>query len=34
MSRRTGILEAAVRVVAQRGIRGLRVEELAAEAGV
>ncbi|WP_327140551.1 TetR/AcrR family transcriptional regulator [Nocardia sp. NBC_01327] len=34
MSRRTDILEAAVRVVAQRGIRGLRVEELAQEAGV
>ncbi|WP_330181603.1 TetR/AcrR family transcriptional regulator [Nocardia sp. NBC_01503] len=32
--RRTDILEAAVRVVAQRGIRGLRVEELAKEAGV
>ncbi|MFB7716641.1 TetR/AcrR family transcriptional regulator [Nocardia sp. NPDC056100] len=32
--RRTEIMEAAVRVVAQRGIRGLRVEELAKEAGV
>lgn len=34
MSRRDQILESAARVVAQRGIRGLRVEELAAEAGV
>ncbi|WP_028815374.1 TetR/AcrR family transcriptional regulator [Streptomyces flavidovirens] len=32
--RRTAILEAAARVIAQRGIRGLRVEELAEEAGV
>ncbi|MER5350221.1 helix-turn-helix domain-containing protein [Kitasatospora sp. NPDC002551] len=33
-SRRTSILEAAARVIARRGVRGLRVEELAAEAGV
>ncbi|MGW4892761.1 TetR/AcrR family transcriptional regulator [Kitasatospora sp. NPDC004240] len=32
--RRTGILRAATRVIARRGVRGLRVEELAAEAGV
>jgi AcrR family transcriptional regulator len=32
--RRTSILEAATRVIARRGVRGLRVEELAAEAGV
>ncbi|MFG2825085.1 TetR/AcrR family transcriptional regulator [Kitasatospora sp. NPDC048365] len=32
--RRTGILTAATRVIARRGVRGLRVEELAAEAGV
>ncbi|MER7673884.1 TetR/AcrR family transcriptional regulator [Kitasatospora sp. NPDC096128] len=32
--RRTGILEAATRVIARRGIRGLRMGELAAEAGV
>lgn len=32
--RRTSILEAAARVIARRGVRGLRVEELAAEAGV
>lgn len=32
--RRTQILEAAVRVIAQDGVRGLRVEKLAAEAGV
>lgn len=32
--RRTTILEAATRVIARRGVRGLRVEELAAEAGV
>ncbi|MFJ5925712.1 TetR/AcrR family transcriptional regulator [Kitasatospora sp. NPDC092948] len=32
--RRTEILLAATRVVARRGVRGLRVEELAAEAGV
>ncbi|MGW8887039.1 TetR/AcrR family transcriptional regulator [Streptomyces sp. NPDC055749] len=32
--RRTDILEAAARVIARRGVRGLRVEELAAEAGV
>ncbi|MEV6108039.1 TetR/AcrR family transcriptional regulator [Streptomyces sp. NPDC051940] len=32
--RRTAILEGATRVIARRGIRGLRVEELAAEAGV
>ncbi|MER5968998.1 TetR/AcrR family transcriptional regulator [Streptomyces sp. NPDC002055] len=32
--RRTMILQAAVRVIARRGIRGLRVEELAEEAGV
>ncbi|GLZ75884.1 putative transcriptional regulator, TetR family protein [Actinorhabdospora filicis] len=34
MSRRRTILEAAARVVALRGVRGLRVEEIAAEAGV
>ncbi|QIS01376.1 TetR family transcriptional regulator [Nocardia brasiliensis] len=34
MSRRDSILESAARVVAQRGIRGLRVEELAEAAGV
>jgi AcrR family transcriptional regulator len=33
-SRNTQILEAAARVIARRGVRGLRVEELAAEAGV
>ncbi|WP_031069625.1 TetR/AcrR family transcriptional regulator [Streptomyces sp. NRRL WC-3742] len=33
-SRRTSIMEAAARVIARRGVRGLRVEELAAEAGV
>ncbi|WP_042385312.1 TetR/AcrR family transcriptional regulator [Streptacidiphilus melanogenes] len=32
--RRTEILEAATRVIARRGVRGLRVAELAAEAGV
>ncbi|MEU4930514.1 helix-turn-helix domain-containing protein [Streptomyces yokosukanensis] len=32
--RRTVILEAAARVIARRGVRGLRVEELAAEAGI
>lgn len=33
-SRSTQILEAAARVIARRGVRGLRVEELAAEAGI
>jgi AcrR family transcriptional regulator len=32
--RRTGILQAATRVIARRGVRGLRMGELAAEAGV
>ncbi|MEZ0068140.1 AcrR family transcriptional regulator [Streptacidiphilus sp. MAP12-20] len=32
--RRTEILRAATRVIARRGVRGLRVEELAKEAGV
>jgi AcrR family transcriptional regulator len=32
--RRIQLLEAAVRVIAQDGVRGLRVEKLAAEAGV
>ncbi|CRK56559.1 HTH-type transcriptional regulator BetI [Alloactinosynnema sp. L-07] len=32
--RQKSILEAAVRVIARTGVRGLRVEELAAEAGV
>lgn len=32
--RRRTILEAAARVIARRGVRGLRVEELAVEAGV
>ncbi|MET8875771.1 TetR/AcrR family transcriptional regulator [Nocardia sp. NPDC004604] len=32
--RQTQILEAAVRVIAQDGVRGLRIEKLAAEAGV
>ncbi|MBV6756992.1 TetR/AcrR family transcriptional regulator [Rhodococcus opacus] len=32
--RQTLILEAAVRVIAQSGVRGLRIEKLAAEAGV
>ncbi|MER5865109.1 TetR/AcrR family transcriptional regulator [Kitasatospora sp. NPDC002040] len=32
--RKTSILEAAARVIARRGVRGLRVEELSAEAGV
>ncbi|GAA3988255.1 TetR/AcrR family transcriptional regulator [Allokutzneria multivorans] len=32
--RRTQLLQAAVRVIAQDGVRGLRVEKLAAEAGV
>ncbi|MEU1508004.1 TetR/AcrR family transcriptional regulator [Kitasatospora sp. NPDC005748] len=32
--RRTLIMEAAARVIARRGVRGLRVEELASEAGV
>ncbi|MBQ7804780.1 MAG: TetR family transcriptional regulator, partial [Rhodococcus sp.] len=31
-NRQTQILEAAVRVIAQHGVRGLRVETLAAEA--
>ncbi|MEU7486883.1 TetR/AcrR family transcriptional regulator [Streptomyces sp. NPDC042319] len=33
-ARSTQILEAAARVIARRGVRGLRVEELAEEAGV
>ena len=33
-SRRVVILEAAARLIARRGVRGLRMEELAAEAGV
>ncbi|MGW6394195.1 TetR/AcrR family transcriptional regulator [Streptomyces sp. NPDC055103] len=33
-SRSTQILEAAARLIARRGVRGLRVEELAEEAGV
>ncbi|MFE3073680.1 TetR/AcrR family transcriptional regulator [Streptomyces sp. NPDC059247] len=32
--RRRAILDAAARLIARRGVRGLRVEELAAEAGV
>ncbi|MFJ5550089.1 TetR/AcrR family transcriptional regulator [Streptomyces sp. NPDC093225] len=32
--RKTTILEAAARVIARRGVRGLRIEELATEAGV
>ncbi len=32
--RRTAILESAARVIARRGVRGLRMEELATEAGV
>ncbi|MFI8766451.1 TetR/AcrR family transcriptional regulator [Streptomyces sp. NPDC053792] len=32
--RRTAIVEGAARVMARRGVRGLRVEELAADAGV
>ncbi|MFE0133820.1 TetR/AcrR family transcriptional regulator [Streptomyces sp. NPDC059037] len=32
--RRTAILRAAARVIARRGVRGLRVSEIAAEAGV
>ncbi|QNS08195.1 TetR/AcrR family transcriptional regulator [Streptomyces xanthii] len=32
--RRTAILEGAARLIARRGVRGLRMEELAAEAGV
>jgi AcrR family transcriptional regulator len=32
--RRSLILEAAVRVIAQSGVRGLRIEKLAAEAGI
>ncbi|MFE7267313.1 TetR/AcrR family transcriptional regulator [Streptomyces sp. NPDC057592] len=32
--RRSAILEGAARVIARRGVRGLRMEELAAEAGV
>ena len=32
--RRTQIMQAAVRVIARDGVRGLRVEKLAAEAGV
>jgi AcrR family transcriptional regulator len=32
--RRSAILEAAISVIARRGVRGLRVEEVAAEAGV
>jgi AcrR family transcriptional regulator len=32
--RKTGILDAACRVIARRGVRGLRVEEIAREAGV
>ncbi|MGW4778261.1 TetR/AcrR family transcriptional regulator [Streptomyces filamentosus] len=34
MDRRTAILEAAARVIARRGVRGLRMEDLATEAGV
>ncbi|WP_329388563.1 TetR/AcrR family transcriptional regulator [Streptomyces sp. NBC_01351] len=34
MARRKSILEAAARVIARSGVRGLRVEEVAAEAGV
>ncbi|MEV6521389.1 TetR/AcrR family transcriptional regulator [Longispora sp. NPDC051575] len=33
-SRQVQVLEAAARVIARNGVRGLRVEELAAEAGV
>ncbi len=33
-SRQVAILEAAARLIARRGVRGLRMEELAAEAGV
>lgn len=33
-SRQSAILEAAARLIARRGVRGLRMEELAAEAGV
>ncbi|MYV72610.1 TetR family transcriptional regulator, partial [Streptomyces sp. SID1046] len=32
--RRRAILEGAARVIARRGVRGLRVSDLAAEAGV
>lgn len=32
--RRTAILDAAVHVIAQSGVRGLRIEKLAAEAGI
>jgi AcrR family transcriptional regulator len=32
--RRTGILDAAISIIARRGVRGLRVEQVAAEAGV
>jgi AcrR family transcriptional regulator len=32
--RRSAILEAAIEVIARRGVRGLRVEQVAAEAGV
>ncbi|MGH3273759.1 MAG: TetR/AcrR family transcriptional regulator [Streptosporangiaceae bacterium] len=32
--RRTALLDAAVQAIARRGVRGLRVEEVAAEAGV
>jgi AcrR family transcriptional regulator len=32
--RRSAILEAAIKVIARRGVRGLRVEQVAAEAGV
>jgi AcrR family transcriptional regulator len=34
LDRPTQILEAAIRVIAQDGVRGLRIEKLAAEAGV
>ena len=32
--RRSALLEAAIKVIARRGVRGLRVEQVAAEAGV
>ena len=33
-ARKTAILDAAIAVIARRGVRGLRVEEVAADAGV
>ena len=34
VDRRAAILDAAIKVIARRGVRGLRVEQVAGEAGV